>query len=302
MEPKAFWNRYLTGPGWRYGMARRGGSVVHIPLKRGEDLAALIEDHPELDIYVSINPIEAGQLRRAKHVTHLQHVLIDIDPTEDNDNPSPRAPIEHLISLLPADLAAALFIVDSGRGVQAWLGCVPREIRNTDAPLVAGWLRWLAEEWDLPGWKIDTSTSDLSRLARVPGTINSKTGRRASVIRQPFLRADWDWLEAHAHAVVEPKHITSPESSAGGIKMGKFLPFKMLRGLVTLTARQFLEGDVAEGGRHKAAYAAAKSLQELGVESARARRFLKEGAEGCGLDWPEARRIWEQVYHSEERV
>jgi hypothetical protein len=177
-------------------------------------------------------------------------------------------------------------IIDSGRGMQAWIRLEDIPMRDSPArsadDLRLGldrstarrvngyWLKRLDEKLGVAyGCRIDTSVSDLPRVMRCPGTINQKTKRMARFVNatdQVFVGL------ATLLLVGVPKNkLTDPEPSEG-ISAGQ--PWQMVFAHMTLMAQTYLIQGQAEPGRHKVMWHTAKKLRELGVTRAEARRAL----------------------------
>jgi len=176
-------------------------------------------------------------------------------------------------------------IIDSGRGVQAWIRLedlslytqsekMPYQgsrIERSVARRVNGyWLKKLDEKLGMThGCRIDTSVSDLPRVMRCPGTVNVKTGRTAK-----FIYATDRVFVGLANLLVTgtPKQaLTDPEPTEG-VAAGQ--PWQMVFSHLTRMAQEYLTQGQAEPGRHKVMWHTAKKLRELGVTRAEARRAL----------------------------
>lgn len=138
----------------------------------------------DADVYVGmgLHTEDRGpkQRGRAEQVAAIPGVWADIDVAHG----------VHRKPNLPPDRAAALallralplpwsLLVDSGHGYQvywllreAWVFATPDERRRA-AALVAGWQALIRTRFGAQGWDVD-STSDLSRVLRVAGTVNRK--------------------------------------------------------------------------------------------------------------------------------
>lgn len=254
--------------------------------------------------YVCPNPVRpgtAGIRHSAADVTHWSYVLVDMDPVEETYDAA--AALEEALLWLGEWTGKDLgpggqrpTIIDSGRGAQAWvrLDDVPMldegmmfagDVRTERSEIIPGvctlvgntrsvvrrvsgyWLGKLAERVGLcHGCRVDTSTSDLPRPMRMPGTFNQKTGRMARVVE-----AGDGPIGGLAHILISitPKDkLVDPPPPV--VRRG--VPWQLLAHQLTLTARNYLTQGQEEPGRHKAMWHAAKKLSELGLtrESARA--------------------------------
>lgn len=121
------------------------------------------------NVYLCGNPVrpDLGPNRAgAADVVRQGCLLVDIDPDPDG---AALKVAEQVWGLVGGAL------VDSGRGAQVWLQVEPDVDRR-------GLLLALKARFSVPGVKFD-STYDPSRLMRLPGTINRKTGRVACLIK-----------------------------------------------------------------------------------------------------------------------
>lgn len=122
--------------------------------------------HEDKNCYITLNPVEEGVNGRpkAKDIHRTPWLLVDLDPDNPTDDLLPVAQRLHE--------RIGGILVFSGRGYQIWL-----EV-GEDADR-AGILRRLRSE--ITECKVD-ATHDPSRLCRLPGTVNLKTGKRAEIL------------------------------------------------------------------------------------------------------------------------
>jgi hypothetical protein len=117
--------------------------------------------------------------------------------------------------------------------------------------------------------RLDSSCSDLPRLVRLPGTINTKTGRLAQFlgVGEPDQRIHSELLRRFG--LSSPSgHI--PRPTAGDWRRNYHL--------LTGRAKRFLALGWEEPGRHSAAFATAASLAEIGVGEEDIERLVLRGA------------------------
>ena len=115
----------------------------------------------ESDLYFSVNAVSGDNLRGAKHKTknaYVQRVQVIYNDVDDLD--SATMPVQPSI------------VVNSGRGEHRyWL---------LESPIDATMAAELQRQW-VYRCGADPAVSDLARLLRVPGSINTKNGARARV-------------------------------------------------------------------------------------------------------------------------
>jgi len=129
--------------------------------------------------YITGNAIAEGVRGRpgAADVTRRRVLLVDCDPEKTPDDP---AGVSARGRAAAAAVARAIFdlcggaLINSGRGHQAWL----RVGAGDDPERILGGLR---ARFETDGVKID-GTHDASRLMRLPGSINHRTGDGVVVV------------------------------------------------------------------------------------------------------------------------
>jgi hypothetical protein len=258
--------------------------------------------HERWQVYVCPNPSTgtAGVRHTAAQVSHWSYILIDCDPIEDVFDPEPA--LEEALLWLGewngrdfGPKGQRPFIIDSGRGRQAWVrlqdvvlndavepgmswcagyerdGNSPWCSRVTARRVNGYWLAKLTERVGMcHGCKVDTSTSDLPRPMRMPGTFNQKTGRMARII-EPSGVVFCGLATLLTTGVPATKLVDPP---APTLRPG--LPWQLVQHRLTLTAKEYLKKGQEEPGRHKVMWHTARRLKELGVERAEARRALAQ--------------------------
>lgn len=237
----------------------------------------------EKQVYVCPNPCRggtAGVRHNAQDVTHWSYLLIDLDPIEDVFDPAPA--LEEALLWLGEwhgrDFGLHRpFIIDSGRGRQAWVRLEDIVLDGVEdgrriARKVNGyWLTRLTDKLGMcHGCKVDTSTSDLPRPMRMPGTFNQKTGRMARIIEpSPII---FGGLASLMRIGTPDKILVEPDV----VPIAPGLPWQMAAHRLTLTAKTYLKEGQDEPGRHKVMWHTARKLHELGVSRAEARKALTQ--------------------------
>ena len=158
-----------------------------------------------------LNPIGetiTGGRACAADVAAVRMLLLDCDPVGEGTTDDARALAEALAAWL-VERGGQPAVVFSGRGWQLWLPheSVPvgDEVRALRRRLVRG----LAARWSTPQAKVD-ATPDEARLARLPGTLNLKTGRRAELVQRPGAPIALAALEALADELAPPAPPAAP--------------------------------------------------------------------------------------------
>lgn len=230
------------------------------------------------DVYLHLNPsVGPGLKATSQQVTALRRILIDLDPTEPElDATTAIQRVLEIADEIHPGTSLAAHILDTGRGAQAWVEVGPN---YEDIPLhrleraTARFLQLLRRAWDGRfGYRIDSVCYDLGRIARCPGTNNTKTGRMAHIISEPPARLRVSefftkfYIEPAKQANIKPENVSNLMALS-----------PHLNGL----AREFLHNGVEEGDRHHAAYVSARSLFDLGVGMDSVRYWLLRGANRC---------------------
>lgn len=237
----------------------------------------------KMNCYVGINKASRAVVKACREdIIEWNHVLIDIDPGEGRTLNGVVFDCGYVEGALmrhwPESQGAAIALY-TGRGSQIWLKLRPMPLtsipeRAQVESATAAFLRALAakvpETPSVFGSHIDFSCSDLARVARCPGTINLRTNAYANLLHVAHEAMDPAVILAHLPKDALPSHAT-PASS----KLSDLLPFLSAR------AAKFLTEGVGYPGRHSAAYAAARSLLELGQTPERVRALVIIGGTLC---------------------
>lgn len=319
----------LEGPSGVHWMAKspRGYAVVGGPARDATSLIKNAARQDGWDFFVCLNPaVDGRSAKPAKSaISHLAVLGLDFDPTGVRPAlPSDDAVSNNLgvpgreqvlstavpaLGAILADLTGAPnshIIVDSGRGLWAWLFVEPVELisdahRHDVDGTIKGFTAAVAARLGDVGasLRIDTASAELSRVARCPGTVNSKTGALARILIDyfPIERTRYSLLEKlaapHLSAV---KNLDKPSPVAGS-SVADIAPH------MNMTSRQFvLVGvDSSVESRHARLFSAAKNLYELGISQDIAEYVLWSGAERCrpNLNWTspgQVRKVVAQVW------
>jgi len=260
----------------RYFAKRSDGSAVGGRVKSPEALERAARNLESLgyDVYLHLNPsIGNGLKATSRQVTAFHRILIDLDPVDPACDPS-----EGILSILavadaiqPGTYMAAHTLL-TGRGAHAWVEFEPHTPERAERA-TANFLKQLKAAWDNnAGYRIDSVCYDLGRIVRCPGTRNTRSGLMATFLRPAAARLASEafinkfYTDPPSQAIERPKNISNLITVSAH-----------LNGL----AREFLHNGVEEGDRHHAAYAAAKSLADVGMGSTSIRYWILRGASRC---------------------
>lgn len=291
---KTIWGMLPLPPGaFRYVFAKHGPKVTGTWVTSPESLRRFCENYASADCYIQLNPaIRAGLVRpMVSDVAGIQAILIDLDPIVPEAAPASAA-VSVRARLDGMGVPNTPTHIDSGRGSQLWLilghPCPP-----TLAGAVRRFIHTLATQvGTVHGCRVDTACADLARLARLPGTINQKTGRQAKILDMGA-PMDAEWLSAWDSGVEEgTSSPVAPPPRAPRTRWPDIEPW------LTRTAKEFICEGVTEPGRHKGCVAAARSLVEVFCDPAVAWGLLRGGAERCSPELPhdEVRRIYMEAF------
>jgi len=273
----SIWRMCHGQAGLRY-FAKQGGRKSGGLVQSPDQLAALLTN-TGWDLYVHINPTvmqRASVKASAREVTHLTNILLDIDlvsPCADADAALDCA-LSELDALVKGSRHAAT-IVHSGRGRQAWIAFTPLVLEPESRTQVeratsALFRRLPTGQW---GCRIDYSCSDVSRVARLPGSINQKTQTQATVLVKGS--ATLEPAQLLAFDPGPPPEVTVPTHIKSATALGYVLPYASAR------AAKYLTDGVESPGRHAAAFAAAASLADLSIPEDVAATWVAEGGALC---------------------
>jgi hypothetical protein len=281
--------------------AKRGqraflGGVAHSP---AELEGTLYANRKGYDCYVQLNPTVGfrGLRATAADVSHFRGCLLDLDP-----DPGIRVVAvgvsDATARVLSVQLLTAPTMLDSGRGAQAWFLGNPfspsrPDWRNVVRRSVSNLVRGLS----LPaGVHADPMVCDVSRVARMPGTVNHKTGRVASITLpgEPSA-ALYDRLEA-----LDPGEAEGPAPELENSHDS----YRQVWGSLTRMAQDFITEGWTYPGRHSAMWHTAALLRERGLTRPAAARALWLGASTSRpkLTWSEVQYALGRTYGAHEKV
>ncbi len=136
------------------------------------------------DVYFSINPLRKALARKARKedVAYSEFLWVDLDPEEGVDLDRERC---EMVSLLtdrrPQGVPEPTLVIYSGRGVWAfWKLRTPHPVDGygPQTKMIESYGRGLEREF---ASRAD-DCRNIDRVARLPGTINHKTGKQSKVI------------------------------------------------------------------------------------------------------------------------
>lgn len=147
-------------------------------------LAAL----PPGDRYLGLAPLRrdavppSGRARDEDALT-VSVLLVDVDPDDASDaNRNVAGEIAAAILARFQATGARAAVVSSGRGVQFWLWHESTDPSDPRLRARERLLRALALRFDREGAHVDVGVFNVARLARLPGTVNMKTGEVAEIL------------------------------------------------------------------------------------------------------------------------
>lgn len=278
----------------RHVFARSGQSVRGTYVRSQRQVEAVCRSMRDWNLYVQLNPtLETARQKyrpASRDIAAIQAVLIDLDPVSDKAWPIGAA---NTVAAALRDSGQvpiqSIALIDSGRGAQLWLLHPPTEPTRERVGKIAAFVHRVAQAvGECEGCRVDTSCSDAARLARMPGSVNQKTGRTVVVIYGA--EAGEPWIDQLPDT--PPPERRASGALPAGIRLSAIIP------RLTGAAGDFLLLGKREPGRHARCFATVKSLHEAGVDATQALSLLQHAATLCDpqLPSPEVERVWRQVY------
>lgn len=284
------WDLLPLKPGEYHHVWARGEGKPDFALclrsKRGLERFRKWTTVQKMNAYIGCNPLKHAVNFRAKahDVSRIATIFLDIDPIPDLCG-EPVFFAGELLEKLAAEgfCRQEISMIDSGRGIQLWISMdVPLEGHDKVRALVHHLAESMGERF---ACKLDTSVTDLPRVMRLPGTVNQKTGRPATVVRAATETVSAEsWEHAPMHEM--PKSQV-PEISSQRLDV-------ILCSIPAIAVDFILIG--VELDRHKACYTTMKSLSEAGVPADAALQLTLKGAALSSLDPGHVYHTHEQVY------
>jgi Family of unknown function (DUF5906) len=138
------------------------------------------------DVYFAINPLRMPLNRKASKadVAAAAWLWIDLDPRKDADPAAEQAALDRALAAdCPAEIPVPTWEIDSGRGRWGfWRLGKPVPVDGKDGTATRraeGHGRGIEQAF---GKDFADNCRNIDRIARLPGTVNQKTGRRARVV------------------------------------------------------------------------------------------------------------------------
>lgn len=234
------------------------------------------------NIYIQLNPSrEKVKIKAsASDIAYVQAILIDIDPLPSNVDNLPSDYWNYWTSralelvLEHGVLEEQVAVIDSGRGRQLWVLIDPLGGDNSRiVRRIPPFVRAVASEFAdaCPYYRIDTSCTDIARVARMPGSINHKTGCEATILKAAK-PGPWTWLRDNFEPDPEPDAV---EVCTPVNRWQDLIPRLNNR------ASNFILLGESTPGRHAGAFCAARSLREAGATKEQALFLVSMGASRC---------------------
>ncbi|SHG24163.1 primase-helicase family protein [Bradyrhizobium erythrophlei] len=247
------------------------------------------------DLYFTPNPVKGTLHKKASKndIVEARHLWVDLDPRKTEPLEAERAAmLELLTNKLPNGLPRPNRVIDSGRGFWGYWkldkpAAVDGSKNNVNGPLteaVESYGRGIEQAF---GDHFADGCRNIDRIARLPGTVNSKTSMLASVLQ--------DFTHDAAHAIESfPQHVEAPKDQ-GDQHGGHFEPSDeydqidptdpLLAKLPARWLEMLSEGDYAAaygGDRSRAEMAFATAAMRAGIDESTIARCLMDERRAFG--------------------
>jgi hypothetical protein len=240
------------------------------------------------DLYFSPNPIKGTLHKKAKKrdVSEARHLWIDLDPRPSEPLEAERAAMLALLTTdLPQGLPRPNRVIDSGRGYWGyWKLAQPmpvdgavhdekgRFVRNNPlTEVVESYGRGIEQAF---GERFADGCRNIDRIARLPGTINHKTGQLARVLDEHNYDQPHT-IESFPRRGEKSNHEKEFQASRDYEQIGRDAP--ELANLNPEWTGRIFDGDTDkqyQGDRSRLAFAVACELVRAGLDDAFIARVL----------------------------
>jgi len=166
---------------YRVLMQRRGDRLVPIAIRyetAAELLAELKKYMGQVDVYISIAEFDRPE-RKAQYAVAVDRIVADIDVAHNSHYETKEAALAAIYEITQS--VPPSLIVDSGGGFHLYWLLEEKISPQVWTPLARALRHRLSKLGLRADWSI---TTDLARVLRLPGTVNSRTGTLCRPIRQ----------------------------------------------------------------------------------------------------------------------
>lgn len=246
----------LLGTPLRY-FAKRGhrgrtGGFLQTPAAADRVVTNL---NPRWDLYVTLNPSKPRSIKASvADVTSVRWFLLDFDPVPGNTGSFFIRP--KWFDDLP------FILLSSGRGYQAWVRIADHAPDLRWSVAAGHWIKTLVPP---PGFTLDRAVTSAAQLARMPGTVNHKTGRTAEFVAE--------CLDGELDPSFILKHWEEPPAAPGALPRELHAVLPMLPG----GCADFLTQGVMYPHRDRFVYATARELAKGGIPLDTALEWIQSG-------------------------
>ena len=223
------------------------------------------------DIYFSPNPIKGTLHKKASKndVAEARHLWIDLDPRKDEPLDAERAAMLALLTTnLPPGIPPPNRVIDSGRGYWGyWKLAAPQPVGGGElTEVVEAYGRGIEQAF---GDRFADGCRNIDRIARLPRTVNTKTGNMARVLHQ-FSHDEPYAIESFPRAPTKSTEGTREENFQQSDEYKPVTPeTPELAKLEAFWVRRIFEGDVDgkyQNDRSRLAFGVACELVRAGLD------------------------------------